>query len=294
MDGNDYAKNKDTAPGSLPAWKVCNLSNEQHAKVLGGIMRGLNRLEWLDLITGQGDRHAHNYFIDVREDLTVFVKGIDNDQSFPAYRTGLRTYVLKGKDAESFIKHRKETILAYPAKYQDAVKKRIMNDPGVKQKPDGTIILDTTKFEAGELYFIAQASIGMHGCTIPDYIDADLYAQLTALKNGDKRDALLADLASRLSPAALDAARSRLDAAIAHAEKLAAEGKVVSKADFAKRDVQKSLLARELQAPQKTVKPVNRYKLPPDCDIVRKANRQVQSIFVRDLFKQVVKKGWFD
>ena len=294
LSGKDYADGKNTAPGSLPATKVRDLSNEQHAKVLGGILRGLNRLEWLDLITGQGDRHGNNYLIDVKEDLTVIVKGIDNDQSFPAYRTGLRTYVLKGKDADKFIKKRKETILAYPAKYQEAVEKRVMNDPGVTQNPDGSIVLDTTKFKAGELYFAAQATIGMHGCNLPDYIDADLYTQLIALKSGDKRDALLADLASRLSPAAVDAARNRLDAAIAHAEKLASEGKVVNKADFAKRDVQKSLLARELQAPDNPIKPVNRYELPSDCDIMRKAKRQIHSIFVRDLFSKVVKNGWFN
>ena len=33
-------------------------------------MRGINRLEWLDIITGQGDRHPRNYMIQVWPDLT--------------------------------------------------------------------------------------------------------------------------------------------------------------------------------------------------------------------------------
>ena len=133
----------------------------------------------------------------------------------------------------------------------------------------------------------------MHGCTLPEFIDEDLYAHLLDLKSGDKRDALLADLAGRLSPDALDAARSRLDAAIAHAENLHAQGKVVRNADFSKRDVQNRLLYRELHAPSNPVKPVNGYKLSSSTDIVRKSRRQVRSLFVRDLFGSIAKKGWF-
>ncbi len=51
----------------------------------------------------EGDRHGRNYMVDVGEDLTVEVKAIDNDQSFPAYRTGLRTYRLEGAAAGIFL-----------------------------------------------------------------------------------------------------------------------------------------------------------------------------------------------
>ena len=292
-DGSEFAKNKPAAPGSLTAGEVRNLEPEAYGKVLGGVIRGLNRLEWLDLIAGQGDRHAHNYLIDVRADLTVSVKGIDNDQSFPAYRTGLRTYVLSGKNAGSFLSHIEKVVLSYPHQHQNAVRARLENDPGITRNPDGTITLDTTKFESGELYYAAQGAIGMHGCTLPEFIDEDLYAHLLDLKSGDKRDALLADLAGRLSPDALDAARSRLDAAIAHAENLHAQGKVVRNADFSKRDVQNRLFYRELHAPSNPVKPVNGYNLSSSTDIVRKSKRQVRSLFVRDLFAGIAKKGWF-
>ena len=100
MEAIDFARGKEPPAGSLSLAQVKNLPPEQHAKVIGGLIRGLNRLAWLDIITGQGDRHGRNYMIDVRSDLTVSVKGIDNDMCFAAYRTGLHTYVIKGADAQ--------------------------------------------------------------------------------------------------------------------------------------------------------------------------------------------------
>ena len=49
----------------------------QYAKVVGGLMRSANRLEWFDLLTGQGDRHGKNYMVDVSEDGTVSRMRID-------------------------------------------------------------------------------------------------------------------------------------------------------------------------------------------------------------------------
>ena len=296
QDGTDFATEVAPAPGCLGASAIRRLKPEQYGKVLGGILRGLNRLEWLDRITGQGDRHAHNYLIEVRKDLTVSVKGIDNDQSFPAYRTGLTTFVLDAKnDAPSFLTHCKEVVDKCPKRLQAAVRARIKGDPGVTRNPDGTITLDTSKFQAGELFYAAKATIGMHGCTLPDFIDEDLYAQLLELKAGDKRDALLSDLARRgLPAAALDSARKRLDEAIAHAEKLAGEGKVVRNDDFSRKDVQKRLLQRELEAPSHPIEPVNgKSPFHSESEIVKKAARQTRSLFFRDLFDSLEKKGWF-
>lgn len=42
----------------------------------------ITKLQWLDHLTGQVDRHHNNYFIDVRPDGAVKVTGIDNDQCF--------------------------------------------------------------------------------------------------------------------------------------------------------------------------------------------------------------------
>lgn len=302
MDALDFVRGKKPAEGSLSLDDVKNLPPDQHAKVIGGLLRGLNRLEWLDLITGQGDRHGRNYMIDVRSDLTVSVKGIDNDMCFTAYRTGLRTYVIKGRDAQRFRDECKYIIHKYPLGLQDQARQRLFTDPGFSETKDGVITLDATKFKAGELFYAAQRAVGMHGLALPNFIDEDLYRELTALRTGERREAYLADLAKRLPPAAVDSARRRLDQAIDHALKLAAEYKVVKSGDFEKQEVQKLLLEPEINA-ENPVKPIGDFQLPMErltSDkeqskrlIVRRANMNVKSFFMRDIYGKVTKEGWF-
>ena len=87
----------------LPEDKRKALADDDYAKVVGGLMRQTSRLEWFDLITGQGDRHGGNYFVEVDpRDFTVTLKGIDNDASFPAYRKGLRTFALDENTSTQF------------------------------------------------------------------------------------------------------------------------------------------------------------------------------------------------
>ena len=303
MEAADFARGKQPKDGSLSLAEVKNLPHEQHAKVIGGIMRGINRLEWLDLITGQGDRHQRNYMIQVRSDLTVSVKGIDNDMCFSAYRTGLHTYVIKGEAAQVFRDKCKDIIHKYPIKLQSQVRHRLFTDPGFSEDPNGVITLDATKFKAGELHYAALRAIGMNGATLPKYIDEDLYRELTSLRTGERREAYLADLAKRLPPDAVDSARRRLDQAIDYAIKLAAEYRVVKNDDFEKRAVQKNLLEPEINAGN-VVKPVGNFQLsmepiPKSKDqarrqVVRRANIQAKSIFVRDLYRKVTKADWLN
>lgn len=52
------------------------------------LRRELTKLQWLDALTGQVDRHGQNYFVERSVDgLTVAVKGIDNDMAFGAKLT---------------------------------------------------------------------------------------------------------------------------------------------------------------------------------------------------------------
>jgi hypothetical protein len=48
------------------------------------LRRELTRLQWLDALTGQCDRHAHNYFVERDAQGGVRVRGIDNDMAFGA------------------------------------------------------------------------------------------------------------------------------------------------------------------------------------------------------------------
>jgi hypothetical protein len=53
----------------------------------GDVVREVTKLQLLDHLTGQGDRHCGNYFIDVGSDHSAKVRGIDNDQAFGAKLT---------------------------------------------------------------------------------------------------------------------------------------------------------------------------------------------------------------
>ena len=54
---------------------------------LPAVVREVTKLQLLDHLTGQGDRHANNYFVHVGPNDQVKVTGIDNDQCFGARLT---------------------------------------------------------------------------------------------------------------------------------------------------------------------------------------------------------------
>ena len=281
------------APGCLSRNDVDELPPERLTQVAGNLMRGLNRLEWLDLVAGQGDRHGHNYFVAIRPDLSVSVKGIDNDQSFPAYRTGLRTYRLEGDHAKNFKAELEKLVGKYPSSKRDDVRAEFLSDPGLKIDDDaGTVTIDTSKITRLELHTPAYRTIGMHGASLPTYIDEEMCNSLLALKAGEKREAYLANLARRLSPDAVASAKNRLDEAIALAERYRDEGRVVSKEDFCKPEVQKRLLEPELSAPGTKAKPVAGCQLNSKS-VNKDIARQTSSFFYRDFFKAFDNPGWY-
>ena len=305
VDAHAFGHGDPVPPGSLTSQQVQGLDPEKYARVVGGIMRGINRLEWLDLVTGQGDRHSRNYMIDVRDGSlpTVSVKGIDNDMCFPGYRTGLRTYTLKGRAVDSFnyALERFDPLSAAILLGPNSLRQVIGRDRGVSSSDGGrTIVLDTTKFESAEAHYLTAAVLGLQGASLPGYIDEEFYKQLVSLKaeegqRNDKRERYLASLARRIPPDAVDAARNRLDEAIRLAEEFRRDpsGRVVSEEEFMDPKVQRTLVRRELEIP------LPRQSTQPspylDADAVKEsARRQARSIFVRDIFSHIKKKGWFD
>ena len=283
MESREFARGK-KIPGRLTPAEIRNLPEEQYRIVTGRLMRELNRLQWLDIVTGQGDRHNSNYLVDVREDLTVTVTGIDNDQCFTGYRTGAQTYVLKGRDADRFRLKRSEVAGMYPVRLRQDADERLKADPGVTELPDGSIRIEPSKIEAQELHLAVRRSIGLQGSAMPDFIDEELFASLVTLKAGDARAAYLADLSRRLPPEAVASATARLDEAIAHAEKLQSEGKVVATDDFSRADVQDRLIARDLAIPDNPIKPIDSYQLN-NKTVVAEIRYQKMSIFARDIFR---------
>ena len=292
VPGRAFAKGK-KAPETLSRSDIRKLPAEQYGLVVGRILRQANRLEWCDLLTGQGDRHDNNYLVEVKPDLTVTVTGIDNDQCFPGYRTGLSAYTLSPREAAYFESVKEKIVLSYPERLQETVRKNLDADPGVRKLDGGALEIDPAKFKSGELQWALRKVCGNQRARLPDFVDRELYDRLVSLKAGPARDTYVAGLRKRLPDDAVRAAVARLDEGIAHAEKLAAEGRVVEEAEFARRDVQNRLLRPERQAPDPVTRVGrNGYKLTGE--IADTARRQGRSIFCETLLHAIERPGWFD
>ena len=289
--------------GDLTLRQIKKLDDAKYAKVVGGLMRQANRLEWFDMITGQGDRHSHNFFISVGKDGTVSVKGIDNDACFPEYRTGIRTFQLTKANAETLQKVMKATAEGlYPNSFEVGKRERLLNrfmaDPGVKFHDDGTATVDTTKFNSPILHFCLLKTIGMHTTALPDYIDEDLYNRLMELAGpGEKREKYIADLTANLPEGAKNAAVSRLDDAIAHARALHDRGHVVSAESWNDHDRQRAIAGK--------VPPARTNGWYGDVVTVGSSSRAKSYIgpyilhltdgyFRRNIMRAIAKPGWFD
>ena len=240
VEAEMLGKRPQPAPGCLTAGQIRDLDDAQYAKVVGGLMRKANRLEWFDLITGQGDRHGKNYLVGVGKDGSVSLKGIDNDACFGKFMIGPGLFRLQGKHANDFKTLLKSANLVYdPGK--KAGTSRFDTDPGIKQSEDGTILVDVSKIKSRELFHCLTKATGCHSLRPPDHIDKELYDKLVAMESGETREAYIADLRTRLSEDQVQVAIQRLDGAIRHAKALNDKGCVVSAADWERRDVQRKV-----------------------------------------------------
>ena len=286
--------NQKTEPGHLTAKQIKELPDAQYGKVVGELMRKSNRLEWFDILTGQGDRHHHNYMADVAENGDVSLKAIDNDACFGKFIVGPGKFLLRGQHAANFENHLalvKKNL--YPREASGTQRSRINVDPGIRRFEDGAILVDTSEMKAPEILYCLQNATGCHVTRAPDYIDEELYNQLVAMKSGKAREDYLADLRARLTPNQVLVATARLDATIAHAEKLKAAGRIVSTEDWGKRDVQRMVAGGKPkglpqvggQGPNETV-----FAGKVRSSVIG----QEVPLFRRDLLAHIAKPGWFE
>ncbi len=295
LTAEDIGKGEEPkTPGTLSAEQIRNLPDKDYEQVVGNMLRALNRLEWLDIITGQGDRHNGNYMIEVKEDLSVTVKGIDNDACFPANRTGISTFKLSPSQIQRFDAACAEIKGNYPQAQRAAAATRLANDSGVIRSGDGSLVIDAGKIQAAELRYALKESVGVQSSTLPRCIDAELYGQLIALKGGRARAAYKAELSSRLPTDAVDAAMNRLDEAIRHAEGLAAGNMVFSQKQFVSHDVQRQILAQDLAVPDNPVNPIDGVQIPERSSVVAFSRNMAKSLFARDLLPSLGKDNWFN
>ena len=222
--------------GGLSAKEIKKLPLEQRKQIKADIRRELNRLQWLDLVTGQVDRHNENYFIHVDRDThKVTVKGIDNDAGYSQYRTGAVKFTLD-KDRSGVFNYCLLDIAKKidPHNVQGVVQD-LLKDPGITSEGKGRHTVYTIDASKVKNKVLAKAICGVTGAqtlAVPDKIDSETYDALMALKSGEKREAYLKSIRPRLSEASYNAAVSRLDNVIAHAEQLKNDGKVIEKQNW--------------------------------------------------------------
>ena len=279
------------SPGRLNAAQIRALDDATYAKVVGGLMRKANRLEWFDLLTAQGDRHGKNYLVEVREDGSTSLKGIDNDACFGKFLIGPGLFRLTGDHAKVF-----RTLLADAKKIYGENggegSAPLNEDPGISMGKNDTIVVDVSKIKARVLLHCLTYATGCHSVRLPDHIDGELYDRLVAMESGKARDDYVASLRSRLTEDQVQVAIQRLDGAIAHAKALKGRGCVLSAADWERREVQ-----RKVAGPPPA--PLPEYE-GGNGKFIKWANNAQRTVkrtvcpFRRDLLGAIAKEGWFE
>ena len=221
---------------------------EARNKIEAQMAQKFNKLQWLDIITGQQDRHWNNYFINVDKTThDVTLKAIDNDASFSAKQIGMNKFALDKDAAQKFDTRLKNICFDLHGKdgWKGEYDERVSLDPAIVRNQDGSITIDLSKATSTEVKMAVVGAIGMQspGVVAPEEIDEEFYNVLMEMdgKDSAKRKEYLDSIAPRISPAALKAAESRLDDAIAHAKKLHAEGKVYKQEDWQNADNRKAM-----------------------------------------------------
>ena len=300
----DYCKpvaegDKPKTGDSLSAAEIKALDDDKYEKVIGQIMRKMNRLEWFDLITGQADRHNHNYMLNVDSNCNVVLKGIDNDAAFVTFKRGPGIFNLRGDQAKAF-KNRLEEVGRLFGKGEnvdgdDEDKGRFYRDPGVVVRLDDGFDIDTSKVKELEVFHCLKQASGCHSLRVPDYIDEELYEKLIALDKGTQaRTAYFNSLSARLPRSQVYATEERLDAAIRLAKTLKNDGRMISSGDWMKRDVQRKVAGGPAPKIGDPVAGLDEGKLKNVQKVKSNVRDMMATPFRRDFIPYLAKEGWFD
>ena len=212
----------------LSADEIKRLPPDVQRRIRADLKRELNKLQWLDLVLGTTDRHSSNYFVHIDpETYKVTVKAIDNDACFSQIRTGAVKFEFNARRTRTVINLLKLVAEAIDKRNIDNELERMLQDPGISRDDNGNITIDGAKIKNKAVGYALVRAQGLESIAIPDRIDEETYNALVALKEGDARNTYLDSIRPRLSKESYDAAVSRLDDVIAHAERLNSKNRVV-------------------------------------------------------------------
>ena len=293
VSGAEFSQKSASGGGGVPPSEMHTITDPaEQTKIKGSVAQKLNKLMWLDLITGQGDRHWSNYFVHI--DPTTHeatVNAIDNDASFGENRIGLMKFAFDKEQTARYTEELKNVCQkihgwGWKAEYES----RVSQDPAIVRSGD-TMTIDLTKAQSHEAKMAVIQVLGLQSIALPEEIDQDFYEHLMAMdKDPAKKQAYLDSIAPRISPDALRATEARLDEAIAHAKELAANGKVYGKTQWQNEDNLKAMTGSKATV---TITKTDGSKVKVDNNIecVRDYNqRKCPSFFKREFFHQMFNK----
>ena len=157
------------------------LKDKDGTQAAGEIARKLNRLQWLDCLTGQVDRHMGNIMIGTSGN-DVSVKGIDNDECFPDMflGNGLMVFDSRKQAVEMGVLPPEHTDpqevdgLLADLSSSPRLKSYLESTPALKDK----IVLDMAKMP---LKARIKRMESFNNFGFPDHIDKDLYLKLKTM-----------------------------------------------------------------------------------------------------------------
>ena len=290
--GAGFGSKTASGGGGIPPAELHNITDPaERTKIMGDTAQKLNKLMWLDLITGQGDRHGSNYFVHVDPTThEVTVKGIDNDASFSATRIGLMKFALN-KDLTALYKEELKKVCQkiHGKNWKTEYEQRVQNDPAIVRNGD-TMTIDLTKAQSHEAKIAITHTLGLQSLALPEEIDKEFYDKLMEMADHAKKQAYLDSIKSRVSSEALEATSKRIDEAIAYAKKLNDSGKVYGKEQW--RDWNKIVAMTGVKDTVTITKAdTTKIRVGNDIECVRDYNdRNCPSFFKREFLHKMFNK----
>ena len=202
----------------------------ENLKVCGSLAKQLNELSWLDLATGQGDRHAGNYLVDFfGKGNKPKVSAIDNDMCFGTYMVGIGKFKLNHDDADVGKSQRAAEFWEKLFLYCDSDEDKFTRMS--QEIANNDYVVDTRKASKEVICALFQ-TFGHHAPTLPRQMSRSLCDKFMSLTDNDI-DAFAKKLAKNVSSKkAVEATKARLTELREIAREYNAKGLVVEDGDW--------------------------------------------------------------
>ena len=186
--------------------------------IVNDILEQITDLQWLDLLTGQGDRHSKNYHIGIDTKTGhATVTGIDNDLCMAKYRTGLTKIRLNKNELNSFKRKLTDHVRANATRYLGQNPKltaeKVVSEMMKKIFKNGEFDFSREDLPF-EVFTIMDKIKGINSYAVPKVMSQTMYDKLNEIAadaTGAKRKAFIAKMAGLMPKDNVDAFARRLD-----------------------------------------------------------------------------------